>query len=806
MHLEDKIRPVMLWVCHHLVLRYEEVPLFIEAGAEVIPGFGDRDFLVFDDNYEDESNELYPNWRSYCTLPTHIVEQIRRIRIDAPTEEEAVFMNKWVDTIYIASFPKIASQVLTWYKGIVIFRVFGGFKSYTEICNGEGINLSIFEQNNDRFIWSPILKSLSSIEDSRLVHNEAHIPAFVSPKRLPFEWMERDSERIISTVIPYIHQSDMLYSIFQKFADAFNGIDFIVLGKNNKNSVLCQHPFILGNVNFNTLWSRLCKSRILCYGGYMTPYHLHFTPLEAIAIGVPILFLKQCGLAREAMEHGFEEGELHHRGMCEDFNEMKRRTDQLIDNFDQLNELRQLQQQLLVSVFSREKALDSARLLVNKISHHAVFRRNDYASIEAHLSSYKNPNFANNMITSPKLPAVAGEYRIWDARRGDGLTGTTQWLPGYHVYARLGRQGIDSSGLLLNIPIGHQAGRLTPGKYEFIVTIKVDEVSIEPDVYFQLGANLPDYTNFITLALHHPENSGILEVQSSSFIVPDLPTSALIFMQIYWLGRQSIGILKVLMRKLSDESEPVLILPSPITFRWGGSFSFLENGLFRYFRWCGNEGTLELENNSSVTKDIQVSFGVQTALPGRSTWSVSSKLWCESIQINGDEIIFKRMFSVLPGKHSFTINCSGKELDVGVGTRSLVFVINNFQYKDIPVSVEWGEGFSFPENGINEHWTWGAREAILEITNDTDHMITFHLLTKFCTNYYESSCLTIASSVWNETFEMIGETSEISRSIILPPGHSSIHFSSTARQVEAENLTRELVFCIFNFRSWVEEF
>lgn len=675
--MEEKIKPVMLWGCPHLVLRYEEVPLFIEAGAEVIPGFGDRNLLAFDRNYDDESNELYPNWRSYCSLPTHIVEKIRRIRIDTPTEEEVAFMNKWVDAIYIASFPDLVSKVLKWYKGIVVFRVFGGFKSYAEICQIEDVDLSAFEQTKDRYIWSPILKSLSSIEDVRLVQNETYIPAFVSRERLPFKWMREDSDRIISTAIPYIHHSELLYSIFRMFADAFTGIDFVVLGKNDKSSKHCEHPSILGNVDFNTLWSRLCRSRLFCYGGYMTPYHLHFTPLEAITIGVPTLFLKQSGLTSEALEYGLRDEELRNLGMCDDLKEMRSRSEQLMDNLDQLNELQQMQHERLLPVFSRNRALDNARSLIRKILEHAIVRRKDCSSLPVLPSLYSDPEFTHNLINYFKLPAVAGEYRIWDARQWEGLTGTTEWVREYNVYARLGRHGIDLPGLLVN----DRLDRLEPGKYKVVVRIKTDKISTEPDTYFQLGAFVPDYTNFTTFPLHQPDNMGLIVVQDI-FTVPNLPASAIIYMQISWMGRQSISILRVRLRKLSDESLP---LPSsPLTFRWRNSFSFLENDVLRNFRWCGTEGVLEIENHSSVTKTIEVCFGIEAALPEASTWSVSSELWCESISIHGEETVIRRIIAVAPGTHIFKMHCDGNELPVSKGTRSLVFRINNFHYEEIP--------------------------------------------------------------------------------------------------------------------------
>lgn len=362
---ERKLR--ILWVCCHLVHRYEEVPLLLEAGAEVIPILGTRkDGQEFEPQYDDEFDPLYPAWRASCTLPVWVAERIRRINLQQPTAEEAAFINEWIDVIMIASYIQLVERTVQWFRGKIVYRVFGDTVPYGLVGKYHNVDFNIIGQYSD-YYWSPILKALSREEDVRLARNELYLPAFVTPERLPWRWQEQDSARLVSTAVSYIDKSEFYRNKYLMFREAFRGLDYVVLGKNDKTSVHCSDSFIAGFLPFELMMGRLCNTRIFCYGGAMVPTHVHYTPIEAIAMGVPVLFHENCGLAHEALLNGISEDVLRWSGMCIDYRQMAIIAKARIDDLAFLRELALYQRKLLLPLFTRERTMQFARSMIRHL-------------------------------------------------------------------------------------------------------------------------------------------------------------------------------------------------------------------------------------------------------------------------------------------------------------------------------------------------------------------------------------------------------------------------------------------------------
>lgn len=131
-----KDKPRMYWACTHVPLRYEEVEAAIDAGFEVIPALGSLGYLPFEQRYDDENWSLYPEWRASCSLPVNVCEAIRRVALDGAhlseiSDEEKKLFDKYIDVIYIPSFPQSAAEVLGWFSGLVIFRSFGRISNFS---------------------------------------------------------------------------------------------------------------------------------------------------------------------------------------------------------------------------------------------------------------------------------------------------------------------------------------------------------------------------------------------------------------------------------------------------------------------------------------------------------------------------------------------------------------------------------------------------------------------------------------------------------------------------------------------------
>lgn len=466
------ISPRIYWLCPHTTLRYEEIPLLIEAGAEVIPNFGYDIFLEYYPNYNNENDKLYPHFRKSCALPTNIVEKIRQIELwqkkGKVTWKEAEFINRWIDVIFVATHSNILENIRKWYQGYIVFRVFGcndGVTTYTELMNENNIDINDIEKI-DKYVWCPIINSLEDREDSKIIKNKFYLNAFVSQKRLGYRWNARDSKPFITTLISnldsYYNEYPSFRDLFQRFSKEFSKIPYVVLGRNSKDAVKDICDKVLGYVDDDKFYSKIAQSRIFVYFGLGSNYHVHFTPIEAISMGVPVIFLKKSGLAQEARDHGVSNEELVKIGMCNDIKEMNELVVKIMEDFDELERMSQKQFEVFGDIFSREAALKKTREFYKKIQPYILqHRKIQYARPISFDVANKN-NFQRNSI-GKSLPTQQGQRVLFSAEGINAFNGKLVYDYNEKFIARRVEQEIDSPGLF----IANYLWEMQPGEYIF---------------------------------------------------------------------------------------------------------------------------------------------------------------------------------------------------------------------------------------------------------------------------------------------------------------------------------------------------
>jgi hypothetical protein len=534
-------KPRIYWICSHQTLRTEEVPLLLEAGAEVLPSIGDPLLLKYDPDYDNESDRHYPLWRLYTQLPTDVAESIRRIdlvgRKGVVTADEARLINRWIDALYIASFPETAIRALDWFEGCVVFRAFGhgDATTYSELLLGSGVNLDQAAAS-DRFIFCPILSSLGVPEDKRLTGNKTYLNAFVSPPRLGFTWKERHAKPRLCTTISYTDQYREAALQAELFAAHFHDVPYVILGK-NKTAV---SPGIAGHLAHDDFYAEMADSRLFVYLGHESNYHLHFTPIEAMAMGVPVLYLQRSGLAQEARDRGVRDDELKQAGMSASIEECRGLAVTLINDIDALRELSARQHELFLrSVFAREEALRRAEQLIDRIRR----SRSRHDTAIGQLGPSKPPPvphswefFFRPSSIQRDLPRTAGRCVRFSAEQLHGLIGRTAHDIHGRFEARIAELPIDPPGFLL----ADYLGPLLSGEYVFQLEWQCAERSEAPVGVFSMGVWHPDYVDL-----------GTIEVKSTGYGEYNHSLSVRILsgwealtkeIRFYWHGHTACGV------------------------------------------------------------------------------------------------------------------------------------------------------------------------------------------------------------------------------------------------------------------------
>jgi hypothetical protein len=317
------MRPLrILWICSHRTHRIEEVEALLKTGAEVIPiATPNLEFPNAIDP-EEESDPSYPAWRPRCTIPAPDLERLRSLRFyDEPlnlTEDDRGRINKWIDVVLVASFTRIVANLLDWYKGAIIFRVFGGYP-YSRVMKPwtpAGHRTLNRIAHSDRYYWCPILPYLGMMEDPRLTRNEVIVPAFVSKPRLRHEWAGASSSPFVSDVISMIDRYRMRE--YRAYVAAFGDLGVKIFGQNDKSGELGRDDRVVGTLTDDAYYAQLASSRAMIYVGLGTTVHLHYHPLEAMAMKVPVIFLRNGAIAHHSRYYGQTEDELKAMGMCAD--------------------------------------------------------------------------------------------------------------------------------------------------------------------------------------------------------------------------------------------------------------------------------------------------------------------------------------------------------------------------------------------------------------------------------------------------------------------------------------------------------
>ena len=113
--------------------------------------------------------------------------------------------------------------------------------------------------------------------------------------------------------------------------------------------------------------------------------------------------------------------------------------------------------------------------------------------------------------------------------------------------------------------------------------------------------------------------------------------------------------------------------------------------------------------------------------------------------------------------------------------------------------ISWGGGFSDLEISPENTWRWCSSKGTLDLYNTADRERKVELKMSLYSGYEEFSNLNIRSPLHNEDLKINMYPSPLTLTLTLPPGHTTIEFTSDAKRVKAPGDPRYLVFRIDDF-------
>jgi hypothetical protein len=284
----------LFWACTHLTLRDAEIPLFLSCGFEAIPEEPDPVVLDAIDfpEYESDADPVTMSWRRRCTAPERELEVCRRARLSQRgglvSEAEQDLFNAYFDVIYIATNLKAAANIKSWFRGEVIFRYFGFYSNLRKV---EYMASSLDADLLGDILYAPIYSSLQTQETDLLFRRTVVLRPFLAPRAAVADRDDRGHGGPVVTVLSSVYSGWENERDLKSLLPLTDEMRLHVLGKNDLHRVASdiKTQFHIVGASAPGRYREIFHGAQMCIYGQSSSHHMHYTPLEAVAAGVPLV-------------------------------------------------------------------------------------------------------------------------------------------------------------------------------------------------------------------------------------------------------------------------------------------------------------------------------------------------------------------------------------------------------------------------------------------------------------------------------------------------------------------------------------
>jgi len=225
----------------------------------------------------------------------------------------------------------ILKQLVANFDGKIYFRFFGldGYKSYRNIIKRH--YPTVYKCDKIQYIFS-----YKEIIDFEFGFNENDIFTEYNSYYIPLGIPELLVKKIQNTYNPLNNKIAFVCSrtdegmnnyyglIFNKFKQEFKNYEYVIFGKNNNK--ISHLSYIKNNLNDTEYYTQISNCKCLFYHG-VEERHLHYHPLEAIIIGIPVIFLEKSLLSSYLNDS---------EGKCKNYDDAKIKINKIINNDETL--------------------------------------------------------------------------------------------------------------------------------------------------------------------------------------------------------------------------------------------------------------------------------------------------------------------------------------------------------------------------------------------------------------------------------------------------------------------------------------
>ncbi len=326
----------VLWLVNHKALIDFEPRILEELGYEVfVP-------KLFPNTSTFRSGGTTYSYDSHLTIPPEILELLNNTDFynGRFTPKTRKIINSYFSVLIVHHLP-VLQQAIENFEGHIVYRTYGTINESIEelliSTFGEGIREAI-ERLGPRFHFTVSFEGHAETEPEYLKRHALFLP-YGMPDRffsLKEDWNGNDPRLFF--VCPVIADNEYYGTIYRQFKENFNEITHVIGG-------LQYHPVndptVLGKVDRDEFDKYLRTLKVMYYQSH-EPRLVHLHVLEAMAFGMPVIFMKDNLLGRLDEKNGEQPG------ACQTIREAKTKIKRLLVGDKKLaDEIRSSQKRLL---------------------------------------------------------------------------------------------------------------------------------------------------------------------------------------------------------------------------------------------------------------------------------------------------------------------------------------------------------------------------------------------------------------------------------------------------------------------------
>lgn len=335
----------LIWIVNHRTLLPAEVPILRDLGYEVlipkiIPEHGYRSGLI---SFEyDRTLTLSP--AALRVLNAHDFYS----RSWGPTVTEIVNDNFDVIVTSLSSFLTPLREAARWFEGRLVARVFGleEAQRYGDLFRSPASApiLTTLEAMGSRFVFGQGFGNLAGIENDTFKRNAHTITVPLPPTAYEAAgtWLGGGHEALF--LCPEILEHGYYRDIYESIKRDFGDLPHVIFGRQR---LTFDDQSILADLSDRQLRDRYMSTPVFVYPS-TEPRHVHYSPIEAMVIGAPVLY------RRDSLIDTLAGSTLP--GVCADTAEMQAKARSLMAGDRRMSEEIRSSQHLVVEQFSAETA------------------------------------------------------------------------------------------------------------------------------------------------------------------------------------------------------------------------------------------------------------------------------------------------------------------------------------------------------------------------------------------------------------------------------------------------------------------